>query len=45
VGVVGQAVQDGIGHGGVTDSVMPVFNGYLGGDNSGAALATIVNNF
>lgn len=31
MGVVNQAVQDGIGHGGVGDSVVPVFDWELGG--------------
>ncbi len=43
--IVNQAVEDRISDGGVTDVGMPVFNGELAGNESGAGAVTIFDHF
>ena len=40
-----QAVEDGIGHGGVGDDFVPLLDGELAGDQGGAVAAAIVEDF
>ena len=43
--MVQQAVQDGIGNGGVADDGVPVFDGALAGDNGGVCPIAILDDF
>ena len=43
--VVNQAVEDGIGDGGIPDVFMPVFYGKLAGNESGAGAVAIFDDF
>ena len=45
VGVVDQAVEDGIGDGRVADDLVPVLDGQLAGDDGRAAIMAIVHDF
>jgi len=39
-----QAIEDGVGQGGIADVVMPVFDGQLAGDEGGGAAVTIFDD-
>ena len=43
--VVNQAIEDGIGDRGISDVFMPVFDGKLAGNESGAGAVTIFDDF
>src|SRR3546814_1913697 len=45
VGVVHQAVEDGVGQGRVIDPAMPVFEGQLAGQDGGAVAGAVVDHF
>ena len=45
MGIVNQAVQDGIGNGGVADMIMPVFHGELTGNEGGCITVTLLDEF
>ncbi len=45
VSVVDQSVQDGISNRGVTDMIMPIFNGELTGDQGGTRSGTVLDDF
>lgn len=45
MGVVDQAVEDGVGQGWVAQGVMPVGDGQLAGDHGGAGLIALVEDF
>jgi hypothetical protein len=45
VGVVNEAIQDGIGEGGVGDVVMPVIDGELAGHEGGAGAVSFLDDF
>jgi hypothetical protein len=45
VGVVDEAVEDGVGEGGVAEDVVPVVEGELAGDERGAFAVAIVEHF
>jgi hypothetical protein len=42
---VDEALQDGVGVGGVVDGLMPAIHGKLGRDNSGAASVSLLEDF
>ena len=44
MGVVHEAVEDGVAEGGISDDVMPVLEGKLAGDESGAASVAVVED-
>lgn len=45
MGVVDQAVEDGVGQGGVADGGVPMFNRKLAGDDGRTAAVTVVEHF
>lgn len=45
MGIVDEPVEDGIGDGGVTDRVMPVFKGQLTGNDCGNTVVPLFDNF
>ena len=45
VGVVDEAVEDGVGEGGIADDLVPVFDRDLAGDDGGAAAVAILDDF
>jgi hypothetical protein len=45
VGVVDEAIEDGVGDGGVGDDLVPVLDRYLAGDDGRSALVAIVDDF
>jgi hypothetical protein len=45
VSVVNQAIHDGIGQGGITDDVMSLIQWQLTGDDGGAAVITVFEDF
>ena len=45
VGVVHEAVEDGVGERGVTDDLVPVFGGELAGDQGRAPFVTVFEDF
>ena len=44
VGVVNEAIQDGIAEGGVSDNVVPMFNRDLAGNEGGGAAVAIIED-
>ncbi len=40
--VVNEAIQDGVTEGGITDDVVPMFNGDLAGDDGGGTTVAVV---
>ena len=44
VSVVDESVENGVGQGGVSDGFVPVFDGYLGGDEGGGAVVSVFGN-
>ena len=45
VSIVNQTIHNGIGDGGVSDMVMPVFNGELTGDQGGTRSISVFDDF
>ena len=45
VGIVDQAVEDGVGQGGVAEEVMPVCEGELAGDDGGFSVESVIEDF
>jgi hypothetical protein len=45
VGVVGEAVEDGIGEGGIVEVLVPGADGELAGDDGGAGVEAVVEEF
>jgi len=45
VGVMNEAIEDGITEGGVADDVMPVIDGELAGDECRALSVTVLEHF
>ena len=45
MGVVDEAIEDGIGQGWVAYSLVPVFDGQLAGDDSGSAAVAVFEDF
>ena len=45
MGVVNEAVEDGVGQGWVADSLMPVFDGQLACDDGGSAAVAVFEDF
>src|SRR6266853_1589092 len=45
MGVVNDAIEDGVGEGGLADQVMPAVNRDLAGDQRGAAAIAVLDNF
>jgi hypothetical protein len=44
VSVVNEAVQDGVAEGGITDNVVPMFDGDLAGDDGRGATVAIIKD-
>ena len=44
MGVVNEAIQDGVGDGGVTDNFVPMFDGDLAGDDGRGATVAIIQD-
>ena len=44
VGVVDEAVEDGVTEGGITDDIMPVFDGQLAGDEGRATTVAVLED-
>ena len=44
VGVVDEAVEDGVGDGGIADDLVPVLDGHLAGDDGRAAPVPVVDD-
>jgi hypothetical protein len=45
VGVVDEAVEDGVGDGGIGDDLVPVLDRHLAGDDGRSPLVTIIDDF
>ncbi len=45
MGVVDEAVEDGVGIGGIADEVVPFIDGDLAGDEGGAAAVALFEDF
>ena len=45
MGVVDEAVEEGIDDGGIGDDLVPVLDRHLAGDDGGSALVAIVDDF
>jgi hypothetical protein len=45
VGAMDQPIEDGVGHGGIADVVVPLFDGKLAGDEGGTHADAIVEDF
>lgn len=45
VGVMDEAIKDGVGEGGVPDSLVPVLDRQLAGDDGGAAAVAVFEDF
>ena len=45
MGVVDEAVEDGVGIGGIADEVVPLIDGDLAGDERGAAAVALFEDF
>jgi hypothetical protein len=45
IGIVDEAIEDGIGHGGIADEFVPVFDGKLARDQGGAQAMAVVEDF
>ncbi len=45
MGIVDEAVEDGVGDGGFAKRVVPLANRQLAGDDSGAELVAVLNDF
>ena len=45
VGVVDEAVEDGVGDGGIADDLVPVLDRHLAGDDGRAAFVAVVDDF
>ena len=44
IGVVDEAVEDGVGDGGIADDFVPVVDGHLAGDDGRAALVAVLDD-
>ena len=45
MGVVHDAIEDGVSDGGISDDVMPVFERQLAGDEDGPDVVTVLDDF
>ncbi len=45
MGVVDEAIEDGVGDGGIGDDLVPVLDWHLAGDDGRSALVGIVDDF
>jgi hypothetical protein len=44
MGVVNQAIEDGIGNGRIGDDLVPVLDRQLAGDDGGAAIVSVIDD-